>query len=347
MSIISIKSEMLLPVREFVINKNLSIREKPVLIASITEQDGVDKLWVFQQVPDNPFTDVDDAKHRDCMTNRDNILKRASYARHNYADFSAITIQGTDLPISQSSSGIIGRDPAGYMKLQHFMEAGVDFTSIEEVSFDELVLGGYQVQDGFGFPKINAEMDITVALNTRNESFEMLLEPSHRFCLEMGDQDISRSFRDPATDNEIKYYISCASRQDIWGETLKQMQDENTFKIWREQGLDETAIEQALSTWQESVEKICPKGHELLVLEYECSDNRQLNFYTTEYLDSIPENTGSSTAVFLFGSAKKKSRHGHDVRSCLLKTVPAGFDEAVEVELMSCYSSIPGETFEA
>ena len=125
------------------------------------------------------------------------------------------------------------------------------------------------------------------------------------------------------------------------------MNDEKILKAWREHGLDEEAIEQALSSWPEMIETICPKGNELLVLEYECTDNRQLRFYTTEYLDSFPENTSSTSAIFLSGSDKGTSRHGYYVRACLLKTVPVGYDEVTEVELMAWVSTIAGETLEA
>ena len=54
MSIASIKSEVLLPEKELVISKSFVLRQETALIASITEQDGIVKLWIIRQIPRTP-----------------------------------------------------------------------------------------------------------------------------------------------------------------------------------------------------------------------------------------------------------------------------------------------------
>jgi len=83
-----------------------------------------------------------------------------------------------------------------------------------------------------------------------------------------------------------------------------------------------------------------------LILEYECSRNLQLNFYTTEFLSEIREDTESNSVIGILGSNADEGRHGYNVRSCLLKKVPIDFDEIVDIELISCISRIPGTIIE-
>ena len=350
MSILSIKSEMLLPEREIILNKKLNIGNKPALIASITEQSGIVKSWIFQQMPDSPYMDsVEEVERIESVTNRDEIWKRASRARVSFGNISEIVIQGVKLPISQAPCGVVEYDPMKYMKLQHFIEAGVDFSSIEDIGFDDLVLGEYQMEEGTVFPKINTEADMPVSLSVRGESCESLVEPSHWFKLKTGELDISRSFNDPSDGNEIAYHIVRITRHDIWKETAERMRDEETITAWKKQGLDEASIERAITTWPQSIEIICPKGHELLILQYECLSDYQLNFYTTDYLLDRPKNDGSSTSVAFIGLglSGEKSRYGYPIRSCLLKTVPTGFSGEVEVELMSWFKRIPDKKIDA
>jgi len=344
MSIFSIKPEMLLPEQEIILNKKLIIRNKPALIASITEQNGIVKLWVFQQIPESPYIDsIEEVERIECVTNRDEIWKRASRARIGFGNISEIVIQSVNLPFSQSSVGVFGYDYMKYMKLQHFIESGVDFSAIEDISFEELVLGEYQMDEGTAFPKINTETDMPVSLSIKGEPCESLVEPSHWFKLKTGELDISRSLLDPSDGNEIAYHIVRVVCHDIWKETAERMRDEETITAWKKQGLDEASIERAKATWPQSIERICPKGHELLILQYECLNDYQLNFYTTDFLLDRPKNDGSSASAVFVGSGDVKSRYGYPVRCCLLKTVPKGFDDEVEVELMSWFKHMPDE----
>ena len=97
----------------------------------------------------------------------------------------------------------------------------------------------------------------------------------------------------------------------------------------------------------ESLERVCPKGHALLILKYECQDDIQLNFYTTEFLSSKPDRSGNSSFGIGIGGFGEESRHGHKPRTCLLKTVPVGFDEITDVELISWVRFTQGERVEA
>lgn len=68
-----------------------------------------------------------------------------------------------------------------------------------------------------------------------------------------------------------------------------------------------------------------------LFIEYEAPESLQMNFFRADYLDAEqPDNEGG---VFAMGSDAHNSRIRYDY----IDSVPAGFDEPIEVELFSYY----------
>lgn len=319
MSISSLKQGILLPERELVIGRNFIYQGKAAFLASVTEQDGNTKLWIFQQAPE--FNTAMSGFPFNYATNRDEIQGRVSRNKTVCNRFSGITIQGVHMPFSRSNARIVGQDPMSFMKLQHFIEAGVDFSSIEHISFDDLVLGEYQLADGVAFPKFDTSAPIT--LHIGEEIREVIIEPFQSLNLEIGEQtkDKTCSFSIPAEDKEVKVYIDRVVRHDI------RKQAEGRFN-------------------DEVLESICPKGHEQLLIQYECQENIQLNFYPTEFLNSAHKRANNSFSGMVFSSTDEDSVHGYPVHTALLKTVPAGYSGSVDVELVSWFKRIQGDTIE-
>lgn len=68
-----------------------------------------------------------------------------------------------------------------------------------------------------------------------------------------------------------------------------------------------------------------------LFIEYEAPESLQMNFFKTDYLDAEqPDNEGG---VFAMGS----DAHNSGIRYDYIDSVPAGFNETIEVELFSYY----------
>ncbi len=90
--------------------------------------------------------------------------------------------------------------------------------------------------------------------------------------------------------------------------------------IW-EEGTDEEIVEE--------MESLCGKDERLLVLEYEVDAPVQLEFYTKEFLDEPVELEDACCGGWMFFGDEKGRQY------CVLDAVPKGFDETVEVELLS------------
>lgn len=78
------------------------------------------------------------------------------------------------------------------------------------------------------------------------------------------------------------------------------------------------------------LEEFCGRDQRLLLVEYSAEPDVQLNFYTKDFLDS-PAYEGSEIPGLLLFPADEDA----DRRLCVVDVVPEGFDESVELELLS------------
>lgn len=345
MSIAYLKEEMLLPERETVINKALELRGNRALIASITLQNDKIILWVFHHQPCDRAREEHIVDH---MTNRDEILGRIDDDHTHSPHIREISIQGQELALSSSSIGGISHDHMSYMKLQHFVEAGVDFTSIEDIDLDELALGEYELEEGSPFPEIDPSKEMPVSLRFDEMQQELVVEPAPVFTLSVGEQaDTRHVFHNPVEDKPMTFYFDLLECHDLWKEHAEQQGDEKMRQAWREHGMSDEDIVVMLRQHEETLEQVCPRDCDLLLLHYEAENDAQLCFYTLQHLDSPPVIHEGNSVGILFGFSDEEGIHGHSRRVCNLGVIPKGYNKPTTLELVSWYRKIPGETVEA
>lgn len=345
MSIEDLKREMLLPTRETLLGKVMPVKGKPLLLLSLTEQEGIITLWTLRHQPEN--------KHWapptfDYATNREDILARAGGGDFEMLHLSEGSIQGQLLPIDSSGAGRLVDDRFALMKLQHFAEKGIDLSAVEGIEEDELVLGGYRLAEGVPFPDIDPTKEMPVTLRIHEGHREVLVDPPLRFTLALGEHMQEGPYRLPDLEKgrDILFYIDGVVKEDIWREVEKQEQEQPLRQLWEEQGLAREEIDGMLADYYEAMEETCPRGQELLHIQYEAEDDIQLNFYTREYLDNAPAMEMGGCRVILVADDDGESRHGHRCQSCMLQAVPKDFAGAVEVELVSRIERIPPQVVE-
>ncbi|MCT4509562.1 MAG: hypothetical protein N4A48_12570 [Tepidibacter sp.] len=133
------------------------------------------------------------------------------------------------------------------------------------------------------------------------------------------------------------FYIDRIKHYDIWEEVNDKFEDAFIQDFSKEQ------IKKMKEQYIDILEKICPKGMDLAIVEYETEDDIQLNFYSKEYLDVIPVcNTSSSSAIIL-KSDKEVGNNGFESRVCMIKPVEKDFKGSLDVELFSWVMKIPEE----
>ena len=97
------------------------------------------------------------------------------------------------------------------------------------------------------------------------------------------------------------------------------------------------------------MKEICPQTKDLLLVSYECPEDVNLKFYTTEYLDKKPEHTDTVTAIFAsIDEQEERGPHGMKPHcDVLLDHIPKDFDDPVDFELVHWIERLPGKTVEA
>lgn len=78
------------------------------------------------------------------------------------------------------------------------------------------------------------------------------------------------------------------------------------------------------------LEELCGRDQRLLLVEYGTDPDVQLNFYTKDFLDSPAYEDSEVPGLLLFPADEDADR-----RLCVVDVVPEGFDEPVELELLS------------
>ncbi|WP_291637807.1 hypothetical protein [Clostridium sp.] len=336
-----LKQKMILPNREILINKTVKIRGLDVQLISITSQEHRNVLWAMYQLPCpvNAGMDLEErieyTSNRDEMTN--NISKYISSPPNIY--ISEIMIQNQKMSfISSSSSPMHDMNYEGYMQLQHFIENGMVTTNWNEVNLANIVIAAYKQNESEEFPTVDLSKKLDITLKVNKELTQVPINQSIRLEFAEIEKGKKFSFYDSTEKKTRTFYIDRMKHYDIWDEVNHDLDDE-LAKV-----LPEEQIEQMKKDYLTFLEKTCPKGMNLAMLEYETEDDVQLYFYSKEYLDEKPAQKTSSSSAMFFTSDKKLGTNGFKTRTCMIKPVQKGFNGIIDVELFSYLMVIPEET---
>lgn len=92
----------------------------------------------------------------------------------------------------------------------------------------------------------------------------------------------------------------------------------------------------------QSVEQACPRGMYFFVVEYECTLDLQLQFYTVEDLDSPPVRRSSAVSFFYSTNAEEETGlHGLRLRAAVIQSPVEADVKEVWAELFAAYETVP------
>lgn len=136
---------------------------------------------------------------------------------------------------------------------------------------------------------------------------------------------------------EAVCYINRVYRMDVWKDQEERFADPDWNKRIREY-MSEEKLEDLKRQTREELEQECPRGMYYVGIEYECSEDIALQFYSREYLDSIPKvHEGSATSmIMLLKPDKKTGVHGLKLRGAVIQTPVTGETTELAAELF-CY----------
>jgi len=219
--------------------------------------------------------------------------------------------------------------------LQHLQESKLLPDFLMDVPCEKLSLARYTQNKGENCPSVDVkkELDITIELGIDHHTYLI----NQEFTLGFDEiKENEFSVFNPLHDNESTYYIQPLKPYDIWYEFMHKFEDER-YKDIPKDVLDKMSKESL-----RNLESICPKGKQMVILEYESEETVTLNFYATEYLDAIHEEK-SSVTVLMARPDKKIGDHGMYNKVSLIKAISETDRNDIDIELFSITVTIPKE----
>ncbi|CAM3993600.1 hypothetical protein [Saccharibacillus endophyticus] len=341
-----LKETMLIPDREMMLNRLVSIRGADVLLISITSENGLRKLWTLREIPDWMYEEKPDYQPEENRTHRQR-MQGALQDKAAFGDqedsISKMIIQGQLMTFGTSQSTFCTeQDHEAYMKLQHFVEQGMELASFADVRVDRLFLTFYEQDASEPFPDLDSEKELDIALkfNSTSRQISVRTEP---IVLEFGDapKEVKHSFYDPVSGKDRFFYIKALTREDVW-----KITEENFAKPTPPSSTEEE-WQHFKNQYLRGLERACPKGQELAVVEYESEDDIQLALYSEDFLDSKPVSFTSESGDLhfsVFYSSVKLGPDGFKHQTTVVGLIDRTFDGSLVIELVSYRQELPEKT---
>lgn len=182
---------------------------------------------------------------------------------------------------------------------------------LKNENWDNLQLVTLVFADVKKLQKYSPEMPITI--KHRPDPIRHILEKT--VTLNVG-KSRSFSFVDTYGD-KVQCYINKVTLIDVWKDTEEQFNDpRHTGKVSAKQ------LQEIKDKCYETLEQSCPKGMCYIGIEYECSKDISLQFYSKEFLKSVPATQRGSSGSLLMRLKPDKETGKHDLplKGCVIQT---------------------------
>lgn len=230
------------------------------------------------------------------------ILKEQETENNSYLHCREFKIGKKKLCTQGGSSGALMSENYEEIKLFFdMMDAGWKIPEwLKHENWDKLQLVTLKIANLKRLPKYSSDMPITIKHEPVPEKH--LLNRAKSIIIEIGKP---LSFQFTAYDGEkVQCHINNVMLIDVWEDAKKKFNHVKYQKRFTKEQLQE--IE---SHYYEVLRQNCPKGMCYIGVEYECSRNISLQFYSKDFLESYPE-THSGSATFLMMRLKPDKKTG-------------------------------------
>ena len=315
---------------------NMSYSEKGhyAVLAMLAKKDDTLCLWEISAMSEQEY-EHRNRKYRSPKTNRAELKQNLEEASRIWIE--NITIDGYCFEVSSASGACLSDkwNMEEQLIFLYMMGQGVKLGELEQVSLDRLLINHYELTEKEGqgaaegvFPNIE-NADIVLTLSSQHISIPV----QKRLRLKTGEYTKPKVIR-LTGEAESSVYIHGISFYDVWNDAETRFQD----RRYKER-FTEKQLEQMKQKYVDTLPQICPKGYVLPLIEYECDKDYQMQFYTTEYLNRVPQHY-SSASFFMMHPDKQTGSMGYRSRICQLEAVEKGFDGEIAVELFLCYKIV-------
>jgi hypothetical protein len=264
------------------------------------------------------------------VQNQRNILKEHEQHEHGYLDCRAFSLGNERLMVQGGMGTPLTPDNYGIVQL-FFDMMGAGWTIpewLEETDWDKLMLLTLDVADVGKLPAFRPDMPMTIS--HRPSPIRHIVEKT--VTLNVG-KSRSFCFTDDHGD-EVYCHVNNVALIDAWKSAEEEFNDSKLAKR-----LSPEQLEQFKELGHGALEQNCPKGMCYVGIEYECSRDLSLMFYSKQYLKSRPQ-THQGSSHFLMMRLKPDAEtgtHGLPLKGCVIQTPVTPDTSKIPAELFMYY----------
>lgn len=321
-----------------VIGKTIERDNKKFHIVGMTLGDEA-KLYIIE--PCNEPEDYYSNKTK-CVRNQRKILKenRENDVREDtYLHCSDFYLGNQWLKVQSGSGGSLRYSTENYVEIKLFFDmlhAGWIIPEwLKNEEWDNLQLVTIVFADVKKLPKYSPDMPIII--KHRPNSIQHILEKT--ITLTIG-KSRSFSFVDNYGDN-VQCFINDVKLIDVWKDTEEQLKQRLSDTKYTEQ-FSEEQLQEIKDHCYKALEQSCPKGMCYIGIEYECSKDIILQFYSKEFLKSFPiMHKGSSGFLMMsLKPDKEMGTHNLPLKCCVIQTPFSPDTSKIPAELFLYFEKV-------
>ncbi|WP_459477848.1 hypothetical protein [Clostridium saccharoperbutylacetonicum] len=248
--------------KEIIINKTVNIKGIDVNLMAITPEEAGNVLWAIYKLPYRKDNEKNVTKY---LSNREEIInsvnKESSFININISE---IIIQGQKILTSSSTSiPLCFWKVDNSIKLQNFIDNGLISANLDDEDLENIIITEYKLKDCDELPKIDTTKKLDIIIKLRSHSKSIIINQS--IHMEFGEMEIGNKFEFyyPIEKRKYNYYINNMYHYDVWDEVNNNLEKELGQVVPKKQR------EEAKKEYAAALEKICPRGMDLAMLEYE------------------------------------------------------------------------------
>ncbi|MCH5273503.1 MAG: hypothetical protein J1E35_07500 [Lachnospiraceae bacterium] len=320
-----------------VIGKTIERNNKKYHIVGMTLADEA-KLYVIE--PYNGAENYSDKikgvrnQRKLLKENRENDVKEDTYL--HCSDF---CLGNQWLRVQQGSSGSLRYSKENYEEIQLFLDmlrAGWIIPEwLKDEEWDTLQLVTLVFADVKKLPEYSPEMPIII--KHRPDSIRHILEKT--ITLNVG-KSRSFSFVDTYGD-KVQCFINNVTLIDVWKDTEEQLKQRLSDTKYTEQ-FSEEQLQEIKEHCYKALGQSCSRGTCYIGIEYECSKDINLQFYSKEFLKSVPVTHKGSSAFLMMNLKpdKKMGTHNLPLRGSVIQTAVSPDTVKIPAELFLYFEKV-------
>lgn len=270
------------------------------------------------------------------VRNQRRIQKESTHPGFSYLSCSKVRLGETELSIRGGSAGPLQYSLEDWGVIQVFLDmlsAGWAVPDwLADLDWSELALVTLDVPGLEKLPDFSSEMSGT--LTVRPDPVRHLIEKP--VTLTVG-KPRTLHFLDQ-NGSEVECHINNVTLIDVWAETEQQFNDPRYAEL-----VTPEQIAEIRKSCFETLAQNCPRGMCYVGVEYECSRDMSLQFYSREFLRSVPEPDHGSASIMMMRLKpdRETGSHGLPLRGCAIETPVPPDTTKLAAELFSASELIP------